>query len=365
MPGQPANGRIRTALVGAGGIARATHLPALAAHQVDVDLVAVVEPVTEVLEEVCRKWDVPGAYTDFDAMLAETRPDLVVICTPPSLHSTQAVAALRSGAWVWCEKPPARSLAEYDAITAAESAGGPYASIVFQQRFGSATEHLRRLIVDGALGDPLVALCQTTWYRDDGYFAAPWRGSYENEGGGPAMALGIHQIDLTLHLLGDWAEIRAMTATLARRIETDDVSVATVRFDNGALGTIVNSALSPREETYLRYDFSDATLELSHLYGYDNSNWRFTPGAAIADRAGELWPPKDDERSSHRAQLRGVLASIKAGERPVASGPDGRAALELISAMYKAAANGRPVRRGEIGPGDPFYTSLAGEGART
>src|SRR5690606_36657985 len=114
---------------------------------------------------------------------------------------------------------------------------GPWAPIVFQQRYGSGAHHARALLASGALGRPLIAHCQTTWFRDESYFSAPWRGSFSGDGG-PIMALGVHQIDLLLTLLGDWAEISAHVARRARDIETDDVAVAWVRFVDGTLATI-------------------------------------------------------------------------------------------------------------------------------
>jgi predicted dehydrogenase len=259
---------------------------------------------------------------------------------------------------VWCEKPPCLSLAEYDAMAAAEREGGPYAAIVFQQRFGSGAQHLRQLITDGEFGPAYVAHCQTTWFRDDDYYAVPWRGRWETEGGGPAMGHGIHQLDLLLELLGEWSEVRAMAARLARDVQTDDVTTALVRFESGALATVVNSVLSPRQVSHLRIDLADATLELTHLYGYANGDWTCTPAPGVDKIA---WPPAEDVPTSHLTQLRGLVEDLRAGRRPRASGRDGRRSLELTTAMYKAALTGDTVRAGEVGPGDPFYRSLHGD----
>src|SRR5262249_1118914 len=158
------------------------------------------------------------------------RPDLVHVCTPPYVHAEQVVACLRAGAWVWCEKPVCRSLAEYDTITAAEGTDGPYAAVVFQHRFGSGARRLRAQIEAGELGRPVGAQCVTAWYRGHEYFEVPWRGRWETEGGGPTMGHGIHQMDLLLSLLGEWTEVRAMAGRLDRRVETEDVSMAMVRF---------------------------------------------------------------------------------------------------------------------------------------
>lgn len=251
------------------------------------------------------------------------------------------------------------SLAEYDDLAEHEREGGPYVGYVFQHRFGSAAQTLRRQIADGTLGRPLVGVCHTLWYRDHAYYAVPWRGKWETEGGGPAMGHGIHQMDLMLSLLGDWREIRALMGTLDRDVATEDVSIAAVAFDSGALVSVVNSVLSPRQESYLRFDFTDATVEVSHLYGYDNSNWTWTPREGV-EPAG--WLPTADVPSSHTAQLAAFLDAMDRGERPPASGADGRRSLELITGLYESAITGRPVLRADLAPGNPFYDHLDGGG---
>ncbi|MFG2948230.1 Gfo/Idh/MocA family protein [Streptomyces adustus] len=356
--------RVRAAVVGTGAIARGSHLPALArlAEEGRTEVVAAVDIDPAAVREFCASGGIPHAYTDLDLMLREQRPDLVTVCTPPTLHREQTVAALRAGAWVWCEKPPVPTLADFDAVEAAAGDGnGPYASIVFQHRFGSGSRHVRRLLAERAMGRPLVAHCQTTWYRDAAYYAVPWRGRWDTEGGGPAMGHGIHQMDLLLDLLGPWSEVRAMAGRLVHDVETEDVSTALVRFENGALATVVNSVLSPDEVSRIRIDCEHATVELTHLYGHGNANWRVTPAAHVPDDEAAVWRDFGaDVPSSHLEQLRELVASMEAGQRPRSSGEEARTSLELISALYKSAFTDVTVRRGEIGPGDPFYTALHG-----
>ncbi|MFE9452984.1 Gfo/Idh/MocA family protein [Streptomyces sp. NPDC006739] len=356
--------RIRAAVVGTGAIGRGSHFPALArlAEEGEVEVVAAVDVDAGAVEAFCAEAGIPHAFTDLDGMLREQRPDLVTIGTPPTLHREQTVAALRAGAWVWCEKPPVPTLADYAAVEAEEGTdGGPYAAIVFQHRFGSGSRHVRRLLAEGALGRPLVAHCQTTWYRDTAYYAVPWRGRWRTEGGGPAMGHGIHQMDLLLDLLGPWSEVRAMAGRLVHDVETEDVSTALVRFDNGALATVVNSVLSPDETSRIRIDCERATVELTHLYGHANADWRITPAPDVPAEQVAAWRDfGPDVPSSHLAQLRDLVASMRAGRRPRGSGADGRTSLELITALYKAAFTDTTVRAGEIGPGDPYYTALHG-----
>lgn len=351
-------GRLRAAVVGAGGIAQAAHLPAATAHADVLSVVAVVDVDRERARAVARNWRIPAVYTEVDAMLAAERPDLVFVCTPPAAHRTAVISCLDAGAWVWCEKPPALSLAEYDEMAAHERDGGPYVAYVFQQRYGAAARRLRSWIGDGTIGPALVGLCQTLWYRPPAYFEVPWRGRWATEGGGPTMGHGIHQLDLLLWLLGDWTEIRASMATLQRPVETEDVSMAIVRFAGGTMVSVVNSLLSPREVSHLRLDFTDATVELTHLYGYDNSHWTWTPAPGRTPVAG--WPPEPDVPSGHAAALGDLLAALRAGVRPAAGGADGRRVLELIAGLYRSALTDTTVRPADLGPADPFYRSMNG-----
>ncbi|MEU4142810.1 Gfo/Idh/MocA family protein [Streptomyces parvulus] len=356
---------LRTAVVGTGSIARSSHLPALRRMAADgeVEIVAAVDVDGEAVRAFADEYGIAHASTDLDATLDRVRPDLVVLCTPPSVHREQSVAALRAGAWVWCEKPPCPSLADYDAVGAAESGddAAPYASIVFQHRFGSAARHVRALLRGGALGRPLVAHCQTTWYRDRAYYAVPWRGRWATEGGGPAMGHGIHQTDLLLDLMGPWTELRGMAARLVHDVETEDVSTALVRFADGAVATLVNSVLSPDEVSRIRIDCELATVEVTHLYGYRNADWRITPAPGVPEETAAAWRDFGaDEPSSHLAQLRALVDDIRNGRRHATSGTGGRRTLELVTALYKSAFTDTTVRAGDIGPGDPYYTELHG-----
>ena len=126
------------------------------------------------------------------------------------------MGCLRHGVPVLCEKPPALSLAEFDEIAAVSTASGAPFATVFQHRFGSGGLALRRLADGQAFGPALTAVCHTLWYRPDDYFAVPWRGRWDVEGGGPTMGHGIHQMDLMLAVLGPWREVVAVAARRAR-----------------------------------------------------------------------------------------------------------------------------------------------------
>ena len=210
------------------------------------------------------------------------------ICTPPQTHVPLAIESLRAGVPVLVEKPTALSLAEMDRLVAVSRETGVPALTVFQHRFGPGAQRLIRLLAEGVLGRPLVATCETLWYRPAEYFDVPWRGRWEVEGGGPTMGHGIHQFDLLLAVLGPWRRLSAFAARQALPTDTEDVSMAVVEFENGALATVVNSIVSPRETSRLRFDFEYATVEVEHVYGYSDADWTFTPAPGHEHLAADV-----------------------------------------------------------------------------
>jgi predicted dehydrogenase len=351
------------ALVGTGGIA-AIHAQALTSLGGRARIVAATDVDPARLAEFGQRWSVPRLYPDLDTLLTQEQPDLVDLCTPPGLHRAQALNCLNRGVTVLCEKPPALSLAELDEIAAAEVATGAHFATVFQHRFGSGAMAVRQLVGDPRIGRAMTAVCNTLWYRPDEYFAVPWRGRWAVEGGGPTMGHGIHQMDLMLAVLGEWREVVAVTARSARPTDTEDLSCAIVTFDSGAVATVVNSLLSPRETSYLRLDFAHATIEVEHLYGYHDRDWRVTAAPGHADAVAAAWARGPSGRpSSHAAQLTEVLDALESGQAPPVTTRDARATLELVAAIYASAFTGQRIARGQITPGSPFYDRMDGTGA--
>lgn len=354
---------LRVALVGTGNIA-GFHLEALRALEPAVEVVGALDVDAERLAAFTAEHDIANGYHDLDELLARARPDLVHLCTPPAAHFEAARRCLRAGVSVLVEKPPTLSLRELEELAAAQGPRGPWLATVFQHRFGSGARHLRALRSTGVLGRPLLALCHTLWFRDQAYFDVPWRGDWRTEGGGPTMGHGIHQMDLLLAVLGDWAEISAVARRQARDVATEDLSLAHVTFTDGAVASVVNSVLSPREESYLRFDFERATVELTHLYGYDDADWRVTPAEGCEDEVLAAWKSgAAGVRSGHRAQFAEVVACLRAGVAPPVTTAESLRTMRLVAGVYASAFERRPVRASELGPDSAYYGGMDGEGA--
>jgi predicted dehydrogenase len=352
--------RIRSGIIGTGGIAHA-HAQAVADLSDRMELVAVCDIDAWRAEDFAAAHGGARTYPDAPSLLEGESLDLVHICTPPQTHAALAIEAMRAGVPALVEKPTALSLAELDEIARVEAETGVPTLTVFQHRFGPAVQHVRALVAEGVLGRPLVATCETLWYRTDDYFAVPWRGRWDVEGGGPTMGHGIHQFDVLLAVLGPWSEVTAIAARQVRPTDTEDVSAGLVRFENGSVATVINSLVSPRESSRLRFDFEHATVEVEHVYGYTTGDWRFTPAPGfehLADRWAAV--PETDRASSHRDQFAAIAAALASGERPAVALTDARRTLEFAAAIYASAFRRTPVVAGSIAGDDPFMTSMSG-----
>jgi predicted dehydrogenase len=356
-------GPLRVGIVGTGGIA-GSHAENLSRLDGRARIVGACDIDPERVDAFRTKWDVPVGASSIDELLDSVELDIVHLCSPPGLHRQQAVVALRRGIHVLSEKPPALSLAELDEIADAERVGGAQFATVSQHRFGSRAQWLRERVIDGALGRPLTAVCNTLWYRPDSYFDLPWRGKWDLEGGGPTMGHGIHQMDILLSIFGPWEQVVAVAARQARPVATEDLTHAIVTLRNGAVVSVVNSVLSPRETSYLRFDFEYATVELEHLYGYSDASWRITAAPGHDDRVAEAWAwgPTGTE-SSHAAQFAAIADALEHGTPIPVALDQARVTLELIAGIYASAFTGARVSAGDIGPQSPFYRSMAGTGA--
>jgi predicted dehydrogenase len=368
---------LRVAIVGCGGIAR-SHGRAYAADP-RVELVAVHDVSPAAAQAFAD--EVGATAINSLADLAALDVQLVSVCTPPGTHTDTTVELLGLGVCVLLEKPPTVNLADMDRIAQAEAVAPGSVFVVFQHRHGSGAKRAHRLLADGSLGVPQVAVCETLWYRPDSYFDPEWRGNWVGEGGGPTLGHGIHQIDLLLHLLGEWSTVDAVAARVARPVEFEDVSTASVTFTSGAVASVTTSLLSPRETSRIRIDTTGGTLEVEHLYGYADADWSWYPlpdartaaangqdpgaGRRNADHDGSLqdvWTASagEDVPSNHAAQIHDLVGDLLAGRPHPTTRASSRPTMEFVTALYASSLEGGTVARADLTPDRPFYRSLDG-----
>jgi predicted dehydrogenase len=170
-------------------------------------------------------------------------------------------------------------------------------------------------------------------------------------------------MDLLVAVLGAWDEVSAVAGQQARRMLTEDLSMAHVRFAGGAVASVVNSVLSPREESYLRFDFEYATVELSHLYGYGDDDWRITPVKDHEESVLAAWKAAEWGRNSgHAAQFAEVVRCLRDGEAPPVTCEEALNSMTLVAGIYASAFGRTAVRPADLGEGSPYYDRMQGDG---
>jgi len=294
------------------------------------------------------------AYRTFEELLGDPEIHVVNVCTPSGAHLDPAVAAAKAGKHVVVEKPLEITLKRCDAIIDACEAAGVNLITIFPSRFGEANLALKAAIEAGRFGRLTLGDTYVKWWRTQEYYdGGGWRGTWALDGGGAYMNQAIHNVDLLYWLMGDVAEVAAVTATLAHeRIEVEDVGVAAVRFANGAVGTIAaTTAAFPGllKRTEIHGDQGSAIIEQDSI-----KLWQFAKAdaddAGLLGRLGEAsathggaGDPKAISHLGHRLQLEDLIRAIETGGRPLVDGRQGRKSVEIILAIYESSRTGRRV----------------------
>ena len=316
-------------------------------------LVAVLDEIPERAEKIGAEFGVT-AMTDLDAFLA--RPDIqaVSICVPSGLHAAVGIRAAEAGKHLLVEKPIDIRLEAADGLIAAGRRHGVKLAVVSQHRFGPDMIRIRAALEAGRFGRLLFGGAFIPWYRTQGYYdSGAWRGTWALDGGGCLMNQGVHYVDLLQWTMGPVERVIARTATLAHRIEVEDMAAAILHFQNGALGLIQGStAIYPGlpERLEIAGEGGTAVLTASGL-----SVWEFKDEKGEAGAYGSkvtAQPPAAPTGAAdpaaigwrgHAAQVADLVAAIHENREPALNGEAARRPLELILAIYTSARTGQEV----------------------
>ena len=201
--------RLRAGVIGLGWAGQ-QHVAAYA-EDPTVDLVALSAMEEHLLAEFGERHQVPGRYQDWKEMLAEAELDVVSIATPTFLHATMAIAALEAGVHVMTEKPMAQTGEAAATMVEAARRAGRVLEVSFNHRQRGDVAALKSVIDTGVLGP--VYYAKTGWIRRQGIPGmGTWFTKAASSGGGAMMDIGIHMLDMTLHLLGE-PEVTAASAS--------------------------------------------------------------------------------------------------------------------------------------------------------
>ncbi|WP_246944216.1 Gfo/Idh/MocA family protein [Bacillus pinisoli] len=328
---------LKFAIVGCGHIARKHALAIL--ENSDARLLGICDKDTSKLEEFYSDFHAEK-YTSFQEMLNNKEIDVINICTPSGTHAALAIQAAEAKKHIILEKPMALTLEDADAIIHACKKHDVKLSVVHPNRFRPAILELKKAIDENKFG--LINLVNATvlWNRSEEYYSqANWRGTKDQDGG-VLMNQAIHNLDLLLWLVGEVVEVQAYLDTRLRNIEAEDLATAIIKFRNGALGVIeATSTIFPtnyKESISIFGEFGSAVISGPTANWIDH--WEFK-GETKEQSQSIIEKISQDPYglSGHHLLVQDMIDSIKLNKTPAVTGEDGRKALELVLALYKAA----------------------------
>jgi UDP-N-acetyl-2-amino-2-deoxyglucuronate dehydrogenase len=338
---------VRYAIIGAGVIGP-THAKALAEVK-GAKLVAVCDKELDRAEKLAKEYGV-RAVQELADILSDKDIDAVSICTPSGMHGEMVIAALEAGKHVLTEKPMEITVEKCNAMIAAWEKSGKKFTCIFQNRWASDAQKLKKLRDEGRFGTLALANAVVPWWRTQEYYdAGGWRGTWQWDGGGALMNQSIHTIDLLQWIAGPVAEISAHYAVRGHKIETEDVAVAALKFEDGALGTIIGTTCAwPGFPVRVELFGSNGTAILERgdlkVLRFKDEAKAQGGGAAVAGDGGAADPTAIGLKG-HAAQIQDFIDAILEDRMPAIDPREGKNAVAIIRAIYESSNNGgKPIR---------------------
>ncbi len=350
------------AILGAGSVVEARHLPALRA--VGGRARTIFDPTSTKARAVAQAFDIPHVASSAEEAITDSRVGAVLVASPNAFHREQTECALEEGRHVLCEKPVALSLADADAMAKAARRAGLILQVGFHHRFSA--EHLctKRLVDAGILGE-VRAYSGTVSEPFD--VIPDGTGNYRldaRQGGGFTLVdVGQHRIDQIRDLLGDFATVSCEMASVLTSHNKDDSVALNLRMQSEALGSLSWHRFSRAFASPLMLFGTKATLGCS---GFITAPYQAAPVSVYLEENPtkvlpddviawtrpskwwgdiepgwiDIWPPRN---RTFEAQFRNFFAAVDGQEPPRADARDGYRALELVQSAYQSFAEKRSV----------------------
>lgn len=351
---------LKVAIIGTGNIS-SCHIRGYLTFPDRCKITALVDIYPEKAEKRKAEFELDArVFSSHKDILNDPDIDLVNICTPPYCHAEISVDFLNAGKNVIVEKPMAPSLEECDAIIAAAERSGKVFSVIAQNRFRDPIMNLKKTLDSGLIGKVLHAQIDSFWWRGHSYYDLWWRGTWEKEGGGCTLNHAVHHIDMLGWMMGLPSSVTALLSNAAHEnSEVEDISVAALLYEGGAVAQVTSSVIHHGEEQQLIFQGEKARVSapwsvsasLSQPNGFPN------PNPELEKKLNGFYESLPSlTYIAHEGQLDNVMTSIETGCSPLITGAEGRKTIELITAIYKAGFEKKTVSL-PIEKGDPFYNA--------
>lgn len=333
-------------ILGAGIIAP-THCRAIR-QLANARLVACCDSDPAKAARLAEEFEIPQVVADAHALVARDDIDVVEVVAWSGVHAELGMLAAEAGKHVIVTKPIDTRLERIDALIATCHRNGVTLGATHQFRGYPAYKRLKAAIDEGRLGRLFLGNGFLKWWRGQEYYdSAPWRGTWNLDGGGALMNQAIHYVDMLTWLMGPPKSLRGFIANQCHEIEVEDCATASLRFANGALGTFqgatcIHGGLPARIE--IHGERGNVIVEGDRIV-----HWRIEgepEESEVAAGASSAADPKaglGNAVEAHAEQIADVLAAIEEGREPAISGTEARRAVEIILGIYHSAWSGETI----------------------
>ncbi|MDP8922018.1 MAG: Gfo/Idh/MocA family oxidoreductase [Chloroflexota bacterium] len=333
---------VRWGFVGAGNVTEAKASPSAAFTQEGSRVVAVARADKGRAEAYARANGIARAYGSVEELCADSDVNAVYVCTPHHLHKEHALAAIRAGKHVLCEKPLAITTEDCLAIVREAERAGVVLSVPYYRRFYPVVEKLAEVVRSGRLGTltsaNLVAHGLFLPPREEAAADARtgWRTRLETAGGGSLNENGSHRIDLLFWLLGEARSVSAMIERVEAWYEGEDQANVTIRFANRAIAQFDQSwcTRTPRDSFAIFGTQGEAIID-------DLEGTRLR--VRIGQGPEEIVEAASRAAATHAPVVADFVRALNTGGRVRCSGADALLTSQLIELAYVAAREGRTV----------------------
>lgn len=340
---------MKYALIGCGRISP-NHIEA--AKNNGLEFIAMCDILPEAMKEKSDKFGLKQVrqYTDYKEMLKKEMPELVAIATESGKHAAIAMDCIDTGCNLIIEKPIALSIADADAIIEEAKKAGVVVCANHQNRFNKSVQYIRKALEEGRFGKLSHGAAHVRWNRGKGYYEqALWRGTWAQDGG-CLMNQCIHNIDLLRWMMGDEIdEVMAYTAQIEHDyLEAEDLGMALVKFTNGSYGLIEGTTnVFPKNLEETLYIFGEkGTAKAAGTSDNIIEEWRFADELDDPENVKQQFSenPPNVYGFGHTPLYADVIDAISNHRTPLVDAEAGKRALELVLAIYKSAAEHRPIK---------------------
>jgi len=348
--------KLRLGIIGMGAIGM-VHAEA---HQAvgEAEVSAICDTDAARLEQAGRTFGAAQRFGDYRELL-KADVDAVLICTPNSLHTETALAAVEAGKDVFLEKPMALNAGQAGRIAAAADEAGAVLQIGMVWRFDPAAQLIRQWVAEGRFGE--IYHMRAVMVRRRGIPGlGGWFTTKALSGGGPLIDLGVHWFDLSMHLSGQWRPTAVSAGTYAKFgprmkdyayvsmwagpprldgvFDVEDYSSGFVRFAREATLSfeIAWAANSPPE------GYVELIGDAGGVRAFDGGPLRIL--TEHAGRVADIEPQLDTTVNRYEAQARSFVEACRREHPPAATAQEGLTVMKLIDAVYASHQAGAEVR---------------------